>query len=319
MWSIVSPGDEKAINVTNSHTNERQQSKFPPHWETVVQTTKEVTTCTSSVLSRHSTAVDILGVQMTLFHLVLFLIHVLSLSCVAFTLPKDLVGIIFDMDGTLIRPCIDFEDMRRRIYEVATEDFGYTVNEGDVVTMKETFSPEGQAKAQNIFNDIEAKALRDMKVMPGMLELCQHLDKKAIRRAVLTRNVATSVDYFYETFMEPIGVPRFDPQVARDTLDENNEVLLAKPCPNGIQHICREWKCDPSQVIMIGDSDQDDIVAGNRAGCGATIHLQTGADNDSGNSNESALEEREPSIVIRELTQLLNLLVEAHSELTEVH
>lgn len=254
---------------------------------------------------------------MTLFHLGLFHAHVLS--CVAFTLPKQLVGIIFDMDGTLIRPCIDFEDMRRRIYEVATEDFGYTLNEGDVVTMKEQFSPEGQARAMDIFNDIEAKALRDMKVMPGMLELCQHLDKKSIRRAVLTRNVETSVDYLYEAFMEPIGVPRFDPQVARDTLDENNEVLLAKPCPNGIQYICREWKCDPSQVIMIGDSDQDDIVAGNRAGCGATIHLQTGADNDSGNSNESVLEEREPSVVIKELTQLLNLLVEAHNELKEIH
>lgn len=241
------------------------------------------------------------------------LLLVLLPAATALTLPQPLVGVIFDMDGTLIRPCIDFSDMRRRIYEVASEDAGYLVNEGDVVTMVDKFSPLCMDKAQVIFADIEAKALRDMQVMPGMMELCRYLDDNHIKRAVLTRNVERSVDYLQETFMNDLA--QFSPQVARDTLDEEGNTLLAKPCPDGIQYICRQWQCLPSQTIMVGDSDEDDVVAGNRAGCGATIHLTTGKDNDSGrNAGEQSLtEERQATLTIDALETLQGLLEEALS------
>lgn len=224
----------------------------------------------------------------------------------ALSLPKPLVGIIFDMDGTLTQPCIDFSDMRRRIYELASEDAGVPVTQGDVVTMVETFSPLYQKKAEEVFNDIQAKALRDMKLMPGMLELCNYLDDNNIRRAVLTRNVESSVQHLQQHFMATM--PLFDPQVARDTLDENGQILLPKPYPDGIQYICRRWQCSPSQTIMIGDSELDDIVAGYRAGCGATIHLATSHDNDSGNSDESLLDERRASVRIDSLATVRGLL-----------
>lgn len=256
-------------------------------------------------------------------------------------LPKPLVGIIFDMDGTLIQPCIDFPDMRRRIYEVASEEAGIPVTQGDVVTMVDTFSPPYREKAMAIFADIEAKALRDMKLMPGMLELCQYLDDNNIRRAVLTRNVETSIQYMEQHFMS--GMPPFHPQVARNTLgsvattttvtmkddiqsaplkqqlrqqnqNQKQSLLRPKPHPDGILYICQQWQCLPSQTIMVGDSDLDDIVAGNRAGCGATIHLvRTGRkeDNDSGNADESAAHERTPTLRIDCLHKIQALLVEA--------
>jgi phosphoglycolate phosphatase-like HAD superfamily hydrolase len=258
-------------------------------------------------------------------------------------LPKPLVGVIFDMDGTLIQPCIDFPDMRRRIYEVASEDAGIPVTQGDVVTMVDTFSPPSREKAMAIFADIEAKALRDMKLMPGMLELCQYLDDNNIRRAVLTRNVETSVQYMEQHFMK--GMPPFQPQVARDTVGsvsttttlrmedginsvglnqqkqeqqqrqqhKSSSILRPKPHPDGILYICQQWQCLPSQTIMVGDSDLDDIVAGNRAGCGATIHLvRTGMkeDNDSGNADESAAHEQTPTVRIDSLQKIQALLAE---------
>ena len=217
-----------------------------------------------------------------------------------------LVGVIFDMDGTLVQPCIDFCDLRKRIYSVASEDAGRLITSGDVVTMVEDFSPSNRQRAQEIFHDIEAKALRDMKAMPGMLDLCRFLDDHNIKRAILTRNVASSIQYLQQNLMAD-DVP-FYPQVARDTVDDHGNEILMKPNPDGISYICRVWNCLPSQTIMIGDSDQDDIVAGNRAGCGATIHLVTGKDNDSGNVHESSFDERKPTYRVDSLCKITDLL-----------
>jgi len=222
-------------------------------------------------------------------------------------------GVIFDMDGTLIQPCIDFAEMRRRIYDVASEDLGRPVLQGDVIKLFPSLSPSGQAKANEIFAEIEAKAKKDMKIMPGMFELCDFLDENRINRALLTRNVVDSVDYMYDNFMKTKGMRKFDPQVARDSLDERGNIIIAKPQPDAIHYICRQWNCSPSQVIMVGDSDKDDIVAGNRAGCGATVHLKTGIDNDSGNGGESDTFERKPTLEISTLSELQLILEEHHS------
>jgi phosphoglycolate phosphatase-like HAD superfamily hydrolase len=228
---------------------------------------------------------------------------VLTLSIIP---QSPLVGVIFDMDGTLIQPCIDFDSLRRRIYKIASEDAGRPIASGDVVTMVEDFSPSNRQRAQEVFRDIEAKALRDMKAMPGMLDICRYLDKHQIKRAILTRNVASSIQFMQQKLIS--DEVEFYPLVARDTLDEHGNLILMKPNPEGIHYICRIWKCLSSQTIMIGDSDQDDIVAGNRAGCGATIHLVTGRDNDSGNINESSFEERKATYRIDSLNKIIDLL-----------
>mmetsp|Transcript_41056 Transcript_41056/g.46646 ORF Transcript_41056/g.46646 Transcript_41056/m.46646 type:complete len:280 (+) Transcript_41056:34-873(+) len=223
-------------------------------------------------------------------------------------------GIIFDMDGTLIQSCIDFADMRKRIYKVASEDLGRSVSDGDVIKLAPKLSLDGQKKADAIFADIEAKALRDMKLMPGMIELCKFLDNETtIKRAILTRNVFSSIDYMYENYMKQHNVTRFNPQIARDSLDKDGNILTAKPQPDAIHYICREcWNCSPSEVIMVGDSYKDDVVAGNRAGCGATILLKPKFDNNSGNDNESTLNERIPTFIITELSDLQPLLLKRY-------
>jgi phosphoglycolate phosphatase-like HAD superfamily hydrolase len=225
----------------------------------------------------------------------------------ALSVPKaPLVGVILDMDGTLIQPCIDFVDLRKRIYEVASEDAGMLITSGDVVTMVNDFSPSNRQRAHEIFHDIEVKALRDMKAMPGMLDLCRYLDDHNIKRAILTRNVASSIQYLHQNLM--VDEVPFYPQVARDSVDEHGNEIRMKPNSDGINYICRVWNCLPSQTIMIGDSDQDDVVAGNRAGCGATIHLVTGKDNDSGNVHESSLDDRKPTFRVDSLGKIIDLL-----------
>ena len=232
----------------------------------------------------------------------------------SYFIPVPLKGVIFDMDGTLIKSVIDFPDMRRRIYHVATEDLGVSVQSGDVLALADTLSEKAQADVKVILEDIEAKALRDMELNTGMVELCAFLDQQKIPRALLTRNVESSVEYMHTNKMS--SIPHFQPAIARDTVNSGN-ILRPKPFPDAIFHICQQWNCDPSQVMMVGDSLQDDIVAANRAGC-ISVHLSSGKDNDSGNANESFQEERAPDIVIQSLSELRAILLTVCSSLPVV-
>jgi phosphoglycolate phosphatase-like HAD superfamily hydrolase len=211
-----------------------------------------------------------------------------------------------DMDGTLVKPCIDFAKLRRSIYDLAVQDG--VVPKGDVIALVDkSFSESARTKAHQVFTDIEQQALKDMELMPGMLELCLYLDQAGLQRAILTRNVQTSVDYLHKVHLTD-EVPPFWPQVARDSLcDLTQSLIKPKPHPDAIWHICRHWSCRPDQVIMVGDSLQDDIVAGRRAGCW-TVHLDTRTDNDSGNLGESQVEERQAHYTISSLQELQPIL-----------
>ena len=187
-------------------------------------------------------------------------------------------GIIFDMDGTLIEPTIDFADMRRRIHAIADidpylKDAPLHVRRGDVLKISKQLSPNGQDQATSVFQDIEAKAIQDMKLMDGLGDLCEYLDAQGIQRAVLTRNVCQSIDVMEEKLLNEHSVKGFFPTVSRDTMDGEGKVLPSKPSPEPIHHICMIWQCSEKDVIMVGDSEADDIVAASRAGCGAKVLL----------------------------------------------
>ena len=216
----------------------------------------------------------------------------------SFCIPKNPVGIIFDMDGTLIKPCIDFKEMRRQIYEIADSSKVTFGLRGDVLELVEnSFSGEQQIQAKEVFMAIEKQAILDMEIMDEVVDLLRFIDDCGMKRAILTRNVGTSVIAMEEkmTFStEEILSATFDPVIARDSIvsfDGSEKVLLPpKPEPDAILYICQQWNCLPADVIMVGDSAADDITAANRAGCSSVL-LNTGKDNDSGRGSALTKEE----------------------------
>lgn len=253
----------------------------------------------------HTFAMTLLSTTHAAFHSFATRRTTMALAA-ARNLPKSAPrGIIFDMDGTLVRPCIDFGEMRRRIYHVSSQDLQRTITQGCVLELASSLSPPAQQEATRIFEDIEEQAIRDMQFMDGMVELCQWLDAQGMRRAVLTRNVERSIDALHNK-LHP--VTPFVPAVARNTkCPITAQSIPAKPRPDAIHFICQQWDCDPSQVIMVGDSSKDDVVAANRAGC-ASVLLCLGEDNCSGNDQESTLEEREPTLTVTSLRDLHEIL-----------
>ncbi len=157
-------------------------------------------------------------------------------------------GIVFDMDGTLTVPCIDFAEMRRRV--------GVHPTEGDILKIIHGWDEARQKEAYSAIAEIEEQALRDMKVMAGAVELCQELDERNMPRAIVTRNVMSSVDFFHDTHFP---LPPFHPSLSR-------EWQPYKPDPASLHFIAGQWKVESAELVMIGDSCRDDIGAGANAG-----------------------------------------------------
>lgn len=162
-------------------------------------------------------------------------------------------GVIFDMDGTLTVPYLDFAEMKRRVG---------VPPQGDVLAALDSpeWSDERRAAALAAIAEMEAEALRHLALMPGAEALCRFLDGLGLPRAIVTRNASSSVAHFHEAHWGPAtGLLPFRPALAR-------EFRPYKPSPAAVLHICGEWGLEPAEVAVVGDSARDDVAAGNRAG-----------------------------------------------------
>lgn len=179
----------------------------------------------------------------------------MSTSSVGRVKPK-LRGVVFDMDGTLTVPVIDFALMKRMVLGDDHADVKSGNTSGiDILHQIEQWSPDRQQKAYAIITDFERQAHERLQIMPGALELCEFLDSRQIRRGLITRNIKESVDLFHLRF----GMKEFSPSLSR-------EFRPYKPDPAPLLHICTTWAVSPSEVMMVGDSVRDDIGCGKRAG-----------------------------------------------------
>eukprot|EP00803_Ostreobium_quekettii_P006592 evm.model.scf_259.3 EVM.evm.TU.scf_259.3 scf_259:14241-19239(-) len=159
---------------------------------------------------------------------------------------RVLKGIIFDMDGTLTLPVIDFQEMRRRL----------GVPRGDILEAMAAATTERRLEMNSIVEDLEREALASMEIMPGAVVVCDMLDSAGLPRGLITRNAMTSVDYFYK---HCFPLSPFTPSLCR-------EFTPYKPHPAGILHICEQWDIAPEECMMVGDSPANDVACGNKAG-----------------------------------------------------
>ncbi|KAE8076145.1 hypothetical protein FH972_014810 [Carpinus fangiana] len=175
-------------------------------------------------------------------------------------------GVVFDMDGTLTVPAIDFAAMYKAV--LGDDEFRRIKAENpcgiDILHHIENWNPDKQLKAYETIADYERQGLDRLQIMPGAAELCGFLDSKKMRRGLITRNVKASVDLFHQRF----GM-KFQPALSR-------EFRPYKPDPAPLLHICSAWEVLPNEVMMVGDSLKDDVVCGKRAGAFTCLLDETG-------------------------------------------
>jgi HAD superfamily hydrolase (TIGR01549 family) len=152
-------------------------------------------------------------------------------------------GLIFDMDGTLTRPTLDFQAIRREI----------GVPAGDLVEEIGKLPPARRAAAWSVIEAHEERAIGAQQLQDGVEPLFDACRRSGVRRAILTRNTRKSVDALCAKY----GL-RVDTVVTR-------EFFFIKPHPAPIRHILAEWAIPPERVLTIGDYVHD-IACGRAAG-----------------------------------------------------
>ncbi|PHT85508.1 Haloacid dehalogenase-like hydrolase domain-containing protein [Capsicum annuum] len=212
-----------------------------------------------------------------------------------------LKGIVFDMDGTLTVPVIDFQAMYRAV--LGHDEYVAVKSKNpsgiDILHHIESWIPDKQKKAYQVIADFEKQGLDHLQIMPGASELCSFLDSRNIRRGLITRNVKDAVDLFHQRF----GV-KFSPALSR-------EYRPYKPDPAPLLHICSTWEIQPNEVMMIGDSLKDDVACGKRAGAFTCLLDETGRYD----APEYANVEHQPDYKVSSLVEVQSLL-ERDFELT---
>ena len=152
-------------------------------------------------------------------------------------------ALIFDMDGTITLPILDFGIIRKEI----------GLPEGDIAHEITKLSPEKQMQAWSIIEQHEQHAAANQELQPGTQAFLSRCRDANIRLGLITRNIQRSVDALCETFNL-----EFDFVITR-------EFPHIKPHPAPILHMLKQWNIAAEDALMIGDYIHD-IECGIAAG-----------------------------------------------------
>ncbi len=142
-------------------------------------------------------------------------------------------AVIFDLDGTITQPYLDFNAIR--------EEMGLERNSGPILEAMETMMPPQRQRAEVILHSHEEKAVAESKLNAGARETLTGLQERRIPVGVLTRN---RKDNAWAVAIKH-GL-HFDAVVGR----EDGPV---KPHAFGVQHLCRGFSVEPAQTLVVGD------------------------------------------------------------------
>lgn len=153
-------------------------------------------------------------------------------------------AVIFDMDGTLTVPVLDFNAIR--------DEIGLDTR-GDLSDDILRLDPVAQARAWAVVERHEQRAMEQQTLQTGALELLARCRSTGMRVGLATRNTRASVDHFMH---------RFNFQF--DGITTREEPPL-KPHPRAILRLIDPWGVPPALTLVVGDF-RHDIESGYAAG-----------------------------------------------------
>ena len=164
----------------------------------------------------------------------------------------NILGFIFDLDGTLVNSKLDFDAMR--------QEMGLGPDESILESIEQMDKVEAH-RCRSILQQHELRGANNATPMPGVHEFLDYLDNMNIQRAIVTRNARNmAMQMLHKCQL------KFDTLIAR-------EDGPTKPNPWAINHICESWGVQPHRVVMVGDF-RFDIEAGRRAGTKTVFFTQ---------------------------------------------
>ena len=195
------------------------------------------------------------------------------------TLPAAPRAVIFDLDGTLTEPVLDFDAIRAEIG---------LPERGPILEQLERLTAVERARAEAVMVRHEREAIARATLSDGCADLLGHLRAQAIPISILTRNVREVVHTFARMFTF-----EFHAIYTR-------EVGPPKPSPAGALSLCRAMGVEPAHTLAVGDYKYD-VIAGRDAGCRTVL-----VDRDGLAANE-LVDWGSPDLVVKSLRELLPL------------
>jgi HAD superfamily hydrolase (TIGR01549 family) len=151
--------------------------------------------------------------------------------------------IIFDLDGTITQPCIDFDAIRR--------DMGFAPDAGPILELMQKMTPQQRLLADQVLYTHEQRAIESSTLNTGAAETLSAIHQAGLPIGILTRNLKENA-----LAVGQKHALHFDFIVGR-------EDGPAKPDPFGVLHICQAFAVPPREAMVVGDYLFDLLCARN--------------------------------------------------------
>lgn len=188
----------------------------------------------------------------------------------------DGAAVIFDLDGTLTRPYLDFDAIRAEI----------GIASGPILEAMDAMSPEQRRRAEIIVERHEWDAARNSQLYDGARETLIECRRMGFATAILTRNARACVDHVLQ-----------EHDLVVDAIRTREDGAI-KPSPEQVLSICRELSADAKRSWMVGDF-LFDILSGRSAGTKTILMI---------GDEEPPEYADQADVVIRQLTTLIDVL-----------
>ncbi|MCP3965651.1 MAG: HAD family hydrolase [Lentisphaerae bacterium] len=159
-------------------------------------------------------------------------------------------GLIFDMDGTLTVPMIDFEKIRKELKIPAGRDLAEEID---------SWPEPKRTKGWELIEEYEMEASRDNLLQSGVEDALVKFKDAGLKLGIITRNTRKSADILLERL--PVD---FDIILTR-------EFEHIKPAPEPVLHILENWQISGERCLMVGDYIHD-IQSARAAGAVACFY-----------------------------------------------
>ena len=187
-----------------------------------------------------------------------------------------IAAVIFDLDGTITKPYLDFNRIRAEIGNV----------QGPLLEAMENMTPADCQRAEEILHQHELDAAENSKLNRHVPELLRQLKEQNRRLGIVTRNRLDSVQRvcrIHNLVFDGISTREDGP---------------AKPHPFAVLHVCRQLNVLPNKSVVVGDY-LFDLQSARRAGAKSVLYRS---------QQHSHGHEQEADFVIDDLNDLPNLI-----------
>lgn len=160
-------------------------------------------------------------------------------------------AVIFDLDGTITQPYLDFDRIRAEVGLPAGRP---------ILEALDTLSDSDRAQAERVLDRHEQQAAEQSTLNEGARETIAELRDRGYPVAILTRNVRRWTRFI---------LAKHDIDVDLIRCREDGAI---KPSPVPIRDICRTLDADPRESWVVGDH-RFDMICGREAGARTVLLL----------------------------------------------